>query len=110
MKNVFKKHPKRACIAAEIMGIIGYVLGPITILSTLQIVLFSVCFWILYKCVTRGTMHFAESVELCIISLIFFVLGGFTHNPAEAVGSLLILGLLAMVSMYLRRQDTKNRH
>lgn len=48
MLNVFKKHPKRACIAAEIMGIIGYVLTPITILSTVQIVLFSAGFWILY--------------------------------------------------------------
>lgn len=110
MKNVFKSHPKRACIAAEVVGILGYVVNPITILSTLQIVLFSAGFWILYKCVTKGTMHFAESVELCIISLIFFVLGGFTHNPAEAVGSLLILGLLAMLAMYLKRQGTKNKH
>ena len=69
MKNVFKKHPKRACIAAEVMGIMGYVLNPITTLSTLQIVLFSVGSWILYKCVTKGTMRFADSVELCIISL-----------------------------------------
>jgi uncharacterized membrane protein YfcA len=104
------KHPKRACIAAEVMGIIGYVLNPITILSTLQIVLFSAGFWVIYKCITRGTMHFAESVELCIISLIFFILGGFTHNPAEAIGSLLILGLFAMLAVYLRRQGTKNKH
>ena len=92
------------------MGIIGYVLNPITILSTLQIVLFSAGFWVIYKCITRGTMHFAESVELCIISLIFFILGGFTHNPAEAIGSLLILGLFAMLAVYLRRQGTKNKH
>ena len=110
MSNVFKNHPKRACIAIEAMGIIGYLVNPITILSTLQIVLFSAGFWIIYKCVTKGTMRFSESVELCIISLVFFIVGGFTHNPAEAVGSLLILGLLAMLAMYLRRQDTKNKH
>lgn len=110
MKNVFKNHPKRACIAIEVAGILGYVLNPITTLSTLQIVLFSVGSWILYKCVIRGAMHFAESVELCIIALIFFILGGFNHNPAEAVGSLLILGLLAMLALYLRRQGTKNKH
>ena len=110
MSNVFKKHPKRACIAAEAMGIIGYVLTPITILSTLQIVLFSAGFWILYKCVTRGTMHFAESVELCIISLIFFILGGFNHRPAEAICGLLALVLYAVLAVCLREQGTKNKH
>ena len=70
-----KKHPKRACIVAEIMGIIGYVLSPITALSTLQIVLFSAGFWIIYKCIAIGTMHFSESVELSIIALIFFCTG-----------------------------------
>ena len=103
MPNVFKKHPKRACIAAEIMGIIGYVLTPITILSTLQIVLFSAGFWILYKCIGIGTMHFSESVELSIISLIFFILGGFTHSPAEAICGLLALVLFAMLAIHLRR-------
>lgn len=108
MPNVFQKHPKRACIAAEIMGLIGYVLTPITILSTLQIVLFSAGFWILYKCIAIGTMHFSESVELSIISLIFFILGGFTHSPAEAICGLLALGLFAMLAVYLKGQHTKN--
>ena len=108
MPNVFQKHPKRACLTAEIMGIIGYVLNPITILSTLQIVLFSAGFWILYKCIAIGTMHFSESVELSIISLIFFILGGFTHSPAEAICGLLALGLFAMLAVYLRGQRTKN--
>lgn len=108
MPNVFQKHPKRACIAAEIMGIIGYVLNPITILSTVQIVLFSAGFWILYKCIALGTMHFSESVELSIISLIFFILGGFTHSPAEAICGLLALGLFAMLAVYLKGQRTKN--
>lgn len=108
MPNVFQKHPKRACIAAEIMGIIGYVLNPITILSTVQIVLFSAGFWILYKCIALGTMHFSESVELSIISLIFFILGGFTHSPAEAICGLLALGLFAMLAVYLKGQCTKN--
>ena len=107
MKNVFKNHPKRACLAIEAMGIMGYVLNPITTLSTLQIVLFSVGSWVLYKCVTKGTMHFADSVELCIIALVFFVLGGFTHNPVEAVGSLLALVLFAMLAVYLKGQHTK---
>ena len=102
MPNVFKKHPKRACIAAEIMGIISYVVNPITTLSTLQIVLFSTGFWILYKCIAIGTMHFSESVELSIIALIFFVLGGFSHSPVEAVCGLLALGLFAMLAVYLR--------
>ena len=92
------------------MGIIGYVLTPITILSTLQIVLFSAGFWILYKCITRGTMHFSESVELSIVSLIFFVLGGFSHSPAEAICGLFALGLFAMLAVYLRGQCTKNKH
>lgn len=108
MPNVFKKHPKRACIAAEIMGIISYVVNPITTLSTLQIVLFSTGFWILYKCIAIGTMHFSESVELSIIALIFFVLGGFSHSPVEAICGLLALGLFAMLAVYLKRQRTKN--
>lgn len=108
MPNVFKKHPKRACIAAEIMGIISYVVNPITTLSTLQIVLFSTGFWIIYKCIAIGTMHFSESVELSIIALIFFVLGGFSHSPVEAICGLLALGLFAMLAVYLKRQRTKN--
>ena len=108
MSNVFKKHPKRACIAAEAMGIMSYVLNHITILSTLQIVLFSLGFWILYKCISIGTMHFSESVELSIISLIFFILGGFNHSPAEAICGLLALVLFAVLAVYLRRQGTKN--
>lgn len=107
MLNVFKKHPKRACIVAEIMGIISYVLNPITMLSTLQIVLFSTGFWIICKCIAIGTMHFSESVELSIIALIFFVLGGFSHSPVEAICGLLALGLFAMLAVYLRRQRTK---
>ena len=107
MLNVFKKHPKRACIAVEIMGIIGYALNPITTLSTLQLVLFSAGFWIIYKCLTKGTMHFADSVELSIIALIFFVLGGFNHSPAEAICGLLALVLFAVLAVYLKGQHTK---
>lgn len=107
MPNVFKKHPKRACIAAEILGIIGYLLNPITTLSTLQIVLFTAGFWIIYSCIAIGTMHFSESVELSIISLIFFVLGGFNHSPVEAICGLLALMLFAMLAVSLRRQHTK---
>ena len=107
MKNVFKNHPKRACIAAEIIGVISYVLNPITTLSTLQIVLFSVGFWIIYKCIAIGTMHFSESIELSIIALIFFVLGGFNHSPAEAICGLLALVLFAVLAVYLKGQHTK---
>ena len=107
MLNVFKKHPKRACIAAEIVGIISYALNPITILSTLQIVLLTAGFWIIYKCIAINTMHFSESVELSTISLIFFVLVGFSHSPVEAICGLLALVLFAMLAVYLRRQRTK---
>lgn len=107
MPNVFKKHPKRACIAAEIMGIISYALNPITILSTLQIVLFSVGSWIIYRCIAIATMHFSESGELSTISLIVFVLGGFNRIPVDAICGLLALVPFAMLAVYLKRQRTK---
>lgn len=107
MPNMFKKHPKRASIAAEIIGLISYVSMPITTLSTLQIVLFSAGFWIIYRCIAIGTMHFSESVELSIISLIFFVMGGLNHSPVEAICGLLALGLFVMLAVYLRWQHTK---
>ena len=63
MPNMFKKHPKRASIAAEIMGIISYVLNPITTLSTLQIVLFSAGFWIIYWLIAGENTGFQSRDE-----------------------------------------------